>query len=115
MTIGEFTAQTGVTESTLRYYEKIGVLPAVPRDNAGNRIYSDEFVENVQLVQGLKASGMSLSVIREYISLAHQGESAANARRSILLATRQAVSEKLAVFKNAISLLDGQLAACDNN
>ena len=110
MTISEFTAQTGVTESTLRYYEKIGVLPAVPRDSAGNRMYSAEFAENVKIVQGLKASGMPLALIRDYVSLTGQGERTKEARRTILLVTRQMVSEKLAVFKNAMQLLDGQLA-----
>lgn len=114
MTISEFTAQTGVTESTLRYYEKIGVLPAVPRDGAGKRMYSEDYFVNVRLVQGLKASGMPLAWIRDYISLSAQGERTLDARRTILLATRQMVMKKLAVFKNAMQLLDGQLADCSN-
>lgn len=114
MTISEFTAQTGVTESTLRYYEKIGVLPAVPRDAGGKRAYSEDYFENVQLVQCLKASGMPLAWIRDYISLTAQGERTLDARRTILLATRQMVMKKLAAFKNAVQLLDGQLADCGN-
>ena len=73
MTIGEIAEKTGVSVTTLRYYERIGLLPAVPRNSSGIRVYDESFVSWLELIQNLKIAGMQLEEIIEYIELAKLG------------------------------------------
>ena len=66
MTIKEIAARTGVSADTLRYYERMGIIPAVPRTSGGVRNYDENFVEWVAFIQTLKGAGMSLEAIADY-------------------------------------------------
>lgn len=71
MTIREVAAKTNMSTDTLRYYERIGLLPPVPRNAAGIRTYDEYFVDFINFIKKLKASGMSLEHIIDYIQLAY--------------------------------------------
>ena len=73
MTIREVAAKTNMSTDTLRYYERIGLLPPVPRNAAGIRTYDEYFVDFINFIKNLKASGMSLEHIIDYIQLAKKG------------------------------------------
>lgn len=114
MTISEITAKTAMPDTTLRYYERIGVLPAVPRDEAGNRIYDTGFIRWVNLVQRLKSSGMSLEHIKKYVKLAQMGDSTKAERHKLLADTRRALQSKIAAFQSIVGFIDYQLNECNN-
>ena len=67
MTIREVSAMTGMREDTLRYYEQIGVIPQVPRNKWGVRTYQEPVLQKIFLVQKLKAAGMPLKGIKQYM------------------------------------------------
>ena len=81
MTIKEIAARTGVSADTLRYYERMGIIPAVPRTSGGVRNYDENFVEWVAFIQTLKGAGMSLEAIADYINLAKLGEQTCSAKK----------------------------------
>ncbi len=81
MTIKEIAARTGVSADTLRYYERMGIIPAVPRTSGGVRNYDENFVELVAFIQTLKGAGMSLEAIADYINLAKLGEQTCQQRK----------------------------------
>ena len=81
MTIKEIAARTGVSADTLRYYERMGIIPAVPRTSGGVRNYDENFVEWVAFIQTLKGAGMSLEAIADYINLAKLGEQTCQQRK----------------------------------
>lgn len=81
MTIKEIAARTGVSADTLRYYERMGIIPAVPRTSGGVRNYDENFVEWVAFIQTLKGAGMSLEAIADYINLARLGEQTCQQRK----------------------------------
>lgn len=62
--------KTNMSADALRYYERIGLLPSVPRNAAGVRVYDEYFVQWIDFIKKLKASGMSLESIIDYIQLA---------------------------------------------
>jgi DNA-binding transcriptional MerR regulator len=66
--IQQVAEQTGLTAHTLRYYEKIGVLPPPERKSGGARMYSEADVKFMVFINGLKKTGMSLSDIKEFVS-----------------------------------------------
>jgi DNA-binding transcriptional MerR regulator len=69
MTIQEFSTQTGVSVDTIRYYEKIGVLPKPARTENGYRNYDNSMVEQVRILNRAKDLGFSLAEIKELGSL----------------------------------------------
>ncbi len=73
-TVGEMAKRLGVPASTLRYYDKEGLLPFVGRSAGGIRVFEEKDYEWLRLIECLKKTGMSLKDIREYIELTMQGD-----------------------------------------
>ncbi len=74
----------GVSPNALRYYERVGLLDHVLRDAAGRRVYDDDALAAVQFVTRLRATGMPIRLLREYMDLARQGHHTIDRRRQIL-------------------------------
>ena len=87
-TIHEVCEKTGLSEHTLRYYEKEGLLPAIGRSAGGNRRYEEEDLERLELIICLKNTGMSLSGISHFAELASEGDSTLRERCALLEAQR---------------------------
>ena len=79
-TVGEMAKRLDVPPSTLRYYDKEGLLPFVERSSGGIRMFRDSDVEWLQIIHCMKKAGMSIRDIREYIQLALQGNDTIDAR-----------------------------------
>lgn len=109
MTIAELAKITGLTTHTLRYYEKIGIMPLVARNPNGIRNYSTENLQRIELVQQLKASGMSLENILIYLQTMGAGRKAEKARTEVLLQTRRQLVEKVQELQQALKQLDVRL------
>lgn len=110
MSIKQFSQLTGITADTLRYYEKIGLLPPVPRTESGIRSYDANSLAWVQLIQQLKASGLMLEEIQEYIRLARAGNATLEKRKSLLFHSRQALQQKLLHMQGLLSKANDLLA-----
>lgn len=74
MQIGELADRLGVNPRTIRYYERIGLLPEPERTASGYRVYSDTDVERVTFIKTAQRLGMALDEIREILDLRHRGE-----------------------------------------
>lgn len=72
-TVGEMAKLLGVTASTLRYYDKEGLLPFVERSSGGIRMFQDSDFEWLQVIGCMKKAGMSIRDIRQYVEMALQG------------------------------------------
>ncbi|MCC8157789.1 MAG: MerR family transcriptional regulator [Phascolarctobacterium sp.] len=108
MFISEFARKTGVSVDTLRYYENIGLLPCIPRNNSGMRVY-DDFVENrVRLIKALKNCGMSLKDMLLYIELLNAGEETIDKRKNILNQVKGRLLQKIAVMRAMVQNVELQ-------
>ncbi len=114
MIIKEMADLCGVSEATLRYYEKIGLIPAVPRNTSGLRVYNQDYVEWVKLIGELKSVGMSLEAIQEYMDLARRGKRTTHKRREIIALARQLLLNKIDQLQMAVAKADEQLANYDS-
>lgn len=114
MTIGEAAEKTGLTTDTLRYYEKIGLIPPVPRRENGLRDYGEETLKLVELIQRFKAIGMPLETIQNYLRLAALGSSTRKERRELLLETRENLMKKIDRLSFCLRLADYQLEHYDS-
>lgn len=114
MTIREVAAKTNMSTDTLRYYERIGLLPPVPRNAAGIRNYDEYFVNFINFIKKLKASGMSLEHIIDYIRLAEMGDATIQERKKLLAEARETLIEKINSLQLIAELADCQLRNYEN-
>lgn len=114
MTIREVAAKTNMSTDTLRYYERIGLLPPVPRNAAGIRNYDEYFVDFINFIKKLKASGMSLEHIIDYIRLAEMGDATIQERKKLLAEARETLIEKINSLQLIAELADYQLRNYEN-
>ena len=114
MTIREIAAKTNMSTDTLRYYERIGLLPPVPRNAAGIRNYDEYFVNFINFIKKLKASGMSLEHIIDYIRLAEMGDATIQERKKLLAEAREALLDKINSLQLVAELADYQLRNYEN-
>ncbi|MGV8858811.1 MerR family transcriptional regulator [Rhodoglobus sp.] len=95
LTIGEVAAATGVTDHTLRYYEKAGIL-VVPRLANGQRRYREIDVKAVEFISHLRRTGMPIRTIREYADLVRSPQDTSADRMRLLEQHRENVARELA-------------------
>lgn len=105
MTIKEVAEITGISIDNLRYYERIGLIPEVPRTSSGIRDYDDISLRWVEFAMHFKKAGMPLESIREYIQLAIKGESTKAARREILLEAKEDLEAKIRDIQESLDVI----------
>lgn len=114
MTIKEVAEKTGVSTDTLRYYERIGLLPAVPRKSNGIRNYDEYFIDLIGFIQELKGIGLSLEAILDYIELAKLGKISADERKQMLKEVQNILLQKIKVLNAMVEKNNYHLAHYDN-
>ncbi|MFG2749838.1 MerR family transcriptional regulator [Streptomyces xanthophaeus] len=105
-TISEVEARTGLTQHTLRWYERIGLMPHVDRTHSGQRRFSDQDLHWLAFVGKLRATGMSVADMVRYAELVRAGEHTVDERRELLERTRREVRARLAELTDALAVLD---------
>lgn len=105
-TVGEMAKLLGVPASTLRYYDKEGLLPFVERSPGGMRMFREKDCEWLQTIGCLKKTGMPLKDIRVYIEMAMQGDSTVDARLQMIRRQRETVRVQMARLQQTLDTLD---------
>jgi MerR family transcriptional regulator, aldehyde-responsive regulator len=109
-TIRRVSAETGLSADTLRYYERIGILPDIARSDSGHRRFSDGDIGWIKLVQCLRATGMPIEQLHEYAVLMQQGDATAQDRRRILEDHRRRIKDEMRALKQALELVEQKIA-----
>jgi DNA-binding transcriptional MerR regulator len=113
MTIQRASAETGLSADTLRYYERIGVLPGIARSESGHRRFSENDIGWIKLVQCLRATGMPIEDLHRYAMLMQQGDSTAAERLRLLEDHRRRIRSDLRELKTALELVEHKIAGYD--
>lgn len=108
-TIKEAAEITGISIDNLRYYERIGLIPEVPRTISGIRDYDESSLNWIEFAMRFKKGGMSLEAIREYIQLAIQGEGTKPARKEILLEAKEELEKKMVKIQESLDVINYKL------
>ncbi len=104
-TVGEMAKRLNVAPSTLRFYDKEGLLPFVERSNCGIRMFSDKDFEWLQVIGCLKKAGMKLSDIKAFIEMAMQGDKTISTRLELIIAQKKEVEAQLATLQKTLAML----------
>ncbi|TPR40072.1 MerR family transcriptional regulator [Apilactobacillus micheneri] len=83
-----------VSADTIRYYEKISLLPTVPRNNSGRRYYDDGMQKWIEMILCLRNSGVPIKVLQEYVDMIKQGDKTLKARQLLLSEQEKALIQK---------------------
>lgn len=105
-TIGEMAKRLEVAPSTLRYYDKEGLLPFVERSVGGVRMFKDSDFEWLRVIECLKKTGMSLADIKHFIELSMQGDSTVNERLALIVKQKEAVKSQINDLKQMLKFLE---------
>lgn len=106
MTIKEVSEKYGLSQDTLRYYEKIGVIPPVTRTAGGIRNYTEQDIGWVENAVCMRNAGLPVEVIAEYCRLFSMGDSTIGARLELLTEQRKKLIEQKEQLETEISRLD---------
>ncbi len=109
MKIGNLARLTGLSVHTIRYYEKIGLLPDASRDAGGRRQYGMEIASWLTFLKHLKATGMGISDMVRYAQLRAEGPHTATARREMLEAQQQTVLKQIEDLQATLPVLDQKI------
>ena len=105
-TVGEMAKRIGVPASTLRYYDKEGLLPFVERSQSGNRMFTDNDYGYFRIIDCLKRSGLTIREIREFIDLSKRGDETLAQRLELFQSRRQAVLEQMQALQKTLDVLE---------
>lgn len=109
MTITEVSHKYNLSADTLRYYERIGLIPPVNRNASGIRDYTDEDCNWVQFIKCMRSAGLSIETLVEYVSLFQQGNSTIQARKDLLIEQHSQLSEKIKEMQATLERLNRKI------
>jgi DNA-binding transcriptional MerR regulator len=115
MTIAETSRKYDLSADTLRYYERIGLLPIVNRNKSGLRDYTEEDCKWVEFIKCMRNAGLPIEVLIEYVNMYQKGDETIEARRALLIEQRNFLVVKMEEMKNTINRLNGKIERYDMN
>jgi DNA-binding transcriptional MerR regulator len=105
-TISEVAGHTGLSAHTLRWYERIGLMPHVDRTHTGQRRFTNRDLDWLSLVTKLRLTGMPVADMVRYAEMVRAGESTFAAREELLTAHREDVRQRIAELQSTLDVLD---------
>jgi len=109
MRIAEVSQKYDLTADTLRYYERIGLIPSVNRNAGGIRDYIEEDCNWVNFIKCMRGAGLSIEVLVEYVTMFQQGNSTIKARKKLLIEQRSHLAEKIEKMQQTLERLDEKI------
>jgi DNA-binding transcriptional MerR regulator len=107
--IGKLARLTGRSVHTIRWYEAQRLIPGVRRDPQGRRVYNEQHVEWLALLDRLRRSGMSIKGLRDYASMVRKGAASLRERQQMLRAHRRLIEERIAELTQARAVVDAKI------
>ena len=105
-TVGEMAKRLGVAPSTLRFYDKEGLLPFVERSDGGIRVFKDSDFEWLMIIECLKKTGMPLKDIKEFIMMAIQGDDTIDKRLALIQNQKASIERQIAELSEIQKVLE---------
>jgi DNA-binding transcriptional MerR regulator len=110
MTIKEVCEKFDITPDTLRYYERVGVIPEVNRTPGGIRDYNEEDIAWVENAVCMRSAGVPVEMLIEYVKLYPQGDETLEARKNLLMETKNEVQKQLDKYQATMDRLNFKIS-----
>lgn len=109
MTIAEVSKKYDISSDTLRYYERIGLIPPVPRTKSGIRNYDETSCGWIELMKCMRKAGVQIEALIEYVALYHKGDETVDARKELLIEQRNQLRVKMLEIQQSLERLDQKI------
>ncbi|MBP3687224.1 MAG: MerR family transcriptional regulator [Alphaproteobacteria bacterium] len=109
-TIGQVAKKLGLTAHTLRYYDKEGLLPFVKKGSSGARVFEDDDLDWLLILECLKATGMHLKDIKKYMDLCLVGDSTLQERMNMFVRQKKRIEEQMQQLNQYMEKIDFKIA-----
>jgi MerR family transcriptional regulator, aldehyde-responsive regulator len=114
MKIMEVSEQYGISSDTLRYYERIGLIPPVHRNGSGIRDYNELDMRRVEFIKCMRSAGLPIEVLIEYVGLVQQGDTTIEVRKEILKEQRAQLLSRMKEMQNTLEILNRKIEVYEN-
>lgn len=109
MTIAEVSRKYDISSDTLRYYERIGLIPPVPRTKSGIRDYDENSCGWIELMKCMRKAGVQIEALIEYVALFQKGDETIDARKELLIEQRNQLRERMREMQQSLDRLDQKI------
>ena len=106
MTISEVSRKYNITADTIRYYEKEGLIPAVPRDKNGIRDFDENSCGWIEFIKCMRSAGLEIETLKRYVNLFRQGTATVKERKILLIEQREKLLKKQENIKATLDRLN---------
>lgn len=110
MTIKEVAQQFHISQDTLRYYERVGMIPPVTRTLSGIRDYQETDLQWVELAICMRSAGLPVETMIEYVKLCQEGDNTILARLQLLVEQREALHEQRKQIEETLERLNFKIS-----
>ena len=114
MKIAEVSERFGISSDTLRYYERIGLIRPVHRNESGMRDYNELDLRQVDFIKCMRSAGLPIEVLIEYVGLVQQGDRTIETRREILKEQRELLAARMQEMQKTLDILDHKIDVYEN-
>lgn len=109
MKIAEVSDRYNISIDTLRYYERIGLLPPVNRTPNGIRDFTEVDIRRVEFIRCMRSAGLPIEVLMDYMDLVRQGDATIEARKQILQEQRDLLASRMQEMQKTLDLLEHKI------
>jgi len=109
MNISEVSKEYRLSADTLHYYERIGLIPIVPRKKSGLRDYDEEACRWVKFIKCMRSAGLTIETLIEYVKLFQEGKATIKARKKLLLDQRAELATRIEEMQKVMAMLDTKI------
>jgi DNA-binding transcriptional MerR regulator len=109
MKIAEVSEKYGLSVDTLRYYERVGLIPPVNRNDGGIRDYNELDLRRVDFIKCMRSAGLPVEVLIEYVGLVQQGDKTIEARKEILIEQRKLLVDRMNEMQKTLDILEHKI------
>lgn len=114
MKIAEVSDKYGLSVDTLRYYERVGLIPPVNRNDGGIRDYNELDLRRVDFIKCMRSAGLPIEVLIEYVALVQKGDKTIEARKEILIEQRELLATRMREMQKTLDILDHKIEVYEN-
>jgi DNA-binding transcriptional MerR regulator len=109
MLIAEVSKKYDLSNDTLRYYERIGLIPAVKRNKSGLRDYDETDCRWIEFIKCMRSAGLPIEMLIEYVSLFQQGDETFTARKELLIEQRNLLADRIEEMQATLARLNTKI------
>jgi DNA-binding transcriptional MerR regulator len=109
LTVQQAADKTGLSGHTIRYYERIGLIPSIERASNGHRRYSEDDIGWIEFLKCLRSTGMPIAEMQRYVELQQEGDATFQDRLALLKAHRRRIKAKMRELDSFLERIEGKI------